>query len=193
LASTSTPTIVSHDTVHEKVLNERRYVIYNSRRLSGECLSVCTKDTIHGATAPTETPRGATAPTSAPRIPIDDSRGEFDCDDSTNFLFDGIDGNNCEWVGESETTTRCNMIQTEGQPGAGSKVNFFCPRICEEDECKCIDSTTFKFRGWQNKDCNWIAAKKTEKRCDKTQGNGQPFDGQKVSFFCPDVCKEECQ
>jgi len=50
---TSKSTIVSHNTIHEKISIERRFVVYNSRRLTGECLSICQ---IENNKAPSESP-----------------------------------------------------------------------------------------------------------------------------------------
>jgi len=51
--STSASTIVSHNTIHEKVSIERRFVVYNSRRLTGECLPICQME---NNKAPSESP-----------------------------------------------------------------------------------------------------------------------------------------
>jgi len=117
----------------------------------------------------------------------------FSCDDSTTFLFDGNDEKDCEWA-RSQTGRKCDKTQEVGQPGAGRKVDFFCPRVCKNDLCECVDSTTFRFEGNPNKGCGWAGQddEKITKRCNKEQSEDQPFGGKLVKFFCPAVCKPKC-
>ncbi|KAG7375048.1 polymorphic outer membrane domain containing protein [Nitzschia inconspicua] len=48
----------------ERVLEDKRFVVYNSRTLSGECLPICVPDTQSMPPAPTDSP--VAAPTAAP-------------------------------------------------------------------------------------------------------------------------------
>jgi len=53
-STTTPPTIISHDSIHEKISKEQRFVVYNSRHLAGECLPICSMD--NNSKAPTKSP-----------------------------------------------------------------------------------------------------------------------------------------
>jgi len=155
---------------------------FGGEKISFFCPAECDENCI--TSSPSASP--SAAPSASP------TDLTFSCDDSTTFLFDGNDEKDCEWA-RSQTGRKCDKTQEVGQPGAGRKVDFFCPRICKNDLCACVDSTTFKFEGNPNKDCSWAADKKTRKRCKKPQSEDQPFGGKLVKFFCPAVCKRSCR
>ncbi|KAG7367668.1 outer membrane adhesin like protein [Nitzschia inconspicua] len=72
------------ETIHEKINNQKRFVVYSSRRLTGECLPICVDETGNSPpfSVPTDTPTGTptvtptdqptegptTAPTETPTV-----------------------------------------------------------------------------------------------------------------------------
>ncbi|KAG7340224.1 laminin G domain containing protein [Nitzschia inconspicua] len=56
------------ETIHEKILNQKRFVVYSSRRLTGECLPICVDETGNSPPffAPTDTP--TVQPTEPPTL-----------------------------------------------------------------------------------------------------------------------------
>mmetsp|Transcript_12097 Transcript_12097/g.13670 ORF Transcript_12097/g.13670 Transcript_12097/m.13670 type:complete len:203 (+) Transcript_12097:63-671(+) len=48
VVASSLPTVVNSRTLESIISNEKRFVLYNSRRLTGECLPICAEDTPKG-------------------------------------------------------------------------------------------------------------------------------------------------
>jgi len=81
------------------VLNERRYVIYNSRRLSGECLSSCTEED----TIITDLEQNSVV-----EAPIGTSQIDIECitQTSCNECLD----NSCAWTPQEGCLKSCDII-----------------------------------------------------------------------------------
>jgi hypothetical protein len=68
-ASATDATRINSDSIEEITLSEKRFVLYNSRRLTGECLPICTAEapTVEPTNAPT-TKTPTRAPAEAPTV-----------------------------------------------------------------------------------------------------------------------------
>mmetsp|Transcript_12096 Transcript_12096/g.13669 ORF Transcript_12096/g.13669 Transcript_12096/m.13669 type:complete len:208 (+) Transcript_12096:63-686(+) len=92
VVASSLPTVVNSRTLESIISNEKRFVLYNSRRLTGECLPICAEDTPKGpqlktTITPTNSPTLTTTfPPTTTFSPVSWSKGQ---EETLPINFDG--------------------------------------------------------------------------------------------------------
>jgi hypothetical protein len=102
------------------------------------------------------------------------------CADDEEFYLDGSPSMGCPTVA-SNPKKYCNK-KGRSASGKKTKAKNACPAAC--GKCPCTDSPQWKYKGKQDKGCDWVAKK--SKRCKKDKYVDQ--DGVKSSVACPKAC-----
>jgi len=165
----SSPTVVNSRTLESIIHNEQRFVLYNSRRLTGECLPICAEDTI---STPTDSPTmttfdpfsegqegtlppttgGSTAGTGFPT-----AFPEVDVDPGTFCRME----NSVAWNSDSEcsgTPGSCQMrnpYNGQNSCGPGVPVGFYPDLTRCDAYCKCTGTEAPSEYMILNDDLEW--------------------------------------
>ena len=103
------------------------------------------------------------------------------CMDNTDYLYDEIDGRDCEWVIKNDHCDR-------EDPDTGLHVGkYFCPRSCSycEADDKCADNPKYQWYGREGYRCDWLAS---SGRCDSERDAAGDSSVHLGKRYCPKSC-----
>jgi len=106
---------------------------------------------------------------------------DSDCSDDPEYLYAGIDGNDCQWVIEND---RCGRIDPESKQHVGK---YYCQESCSfcQSDDGCFDNLYYQWKGNKGVDCVWIEANEW---CDRVENAD---DGSTIHIgkqYCPESC-----
>ena len=143
--------------------------------------------------------------------PFDFADDDEFCQDDPDFLYQGNAGQDCAWVAEKHTDSRCDHLKVVEHCRA--TCDIYCTGTMEPssimtgdylddnyqefqngddeeeeepqddfDPDACMDNPNFRFEGVSTQNCDWVATKFTSFRCSESG----------VSENCPATCDPDC-
>lgn len=103
------------------------------------------------------------------------------CLDNADYLYNGIDGYDCQWVIQ---TDRCDREDPNTRLHVGK---YFCPRSCSycEGDTKCADNQNYQWYGRKGVGCDWLAS---SGRCDSVRDAAGDSSVHLGKRYCPKSC-----
>lgn len=106
---------------------------------------------------------------------------DTDCSDDLEYLYDGEDGQDCQWVIEND---RCDREDPKTKLHVGE---FHCPEscfYCQIDD-GCFDNPNFQWYGQEGHGCAWLAE---NNRCDRVRDSANGTHVHIGRQYCPESC-----
>ncbi len=107
--------------------------------------------------------------------------GVLICLDNTDYLYNDIDGYDCEWVIKND---RCDREDPETALHVGK---YFCPRSCSycETDDECADNRNYQWYGQKGVGCDWLAS---SGRCNSVRDAAGDSSVHLGKHYCPKSC-----